>query len=296
MARTQEQQDAISLKREATARAKHAAERVAFSRRCVEELVAMPIHPLAYRNPLTGKERDALIHDIAVNGLREPCTYVEDADGVKRLVDGLNRQEAMKAIVANGGYNFPVERTSYGVTEVLKGGGESTDPDEYVPGSLEAFIRSKNLHRRHLTKEEYAAWALATVEAAGATVTVTVAEAVKVLASAGLDVSKSTVEKTHAKRKGKTPAPRKPREVVSDAIPGVLLDITTDTRFNQVYRAFRQQVCDFLDAGFDRAVIKSALSKLQFDFLDGVKFERELEAAGLKEAPSSLATQSFPSY
>jgi hypothetical protein len=90
------------------------------------------IHPAAEVFPMMPEdELQALSEDIKANGLREPYRFWQDG-ATKLLLDGRNRLEAM-------------ERAGL---EPNDGVQEHGDPV--------AFIISKNIRRRHLTKEQQA--------------------------------------------------------------------------------------------------------------------------------------------
>src|SRR5260370_25670169 len=89
-----------------------------------------PIHPLAALFPmLPDEDLNALAEDIAVNGLREPIRVWDD-----QVIDGQNRQEACNRAGVD-----PKYRDFEG------------DEDD-----IKAFIISKNVARRHLTKGQQA--------------------------------------------------------------------------------------------------------------------------------------------
>ncbi len=89
-----------------------------------------PIHPLAALFPmLPDEDLNALAGDIAVNGLREPIRVWDD-----QVIDGQNRQEACNRAGVD-----PKYRDFEG------------DEDD-----VKAFIISKNVARRHLTKGQQA--------------------------------------------------------------------------------------------------------------------------------------------
>jgi hypothetical protein len=90
------------------------------------------IHPAAEVFPMMPEdELQALSEDIKTNGLREPYRYWQDG-ATKLLLDGRNRLEAM-------------ERAGLEPSDGVR---EFGDPV--------AFIISKNIRRRHLTKEQQA--------------------------------------------------------------------------------------------------------------------------------------------
>ena len=91
----------------------------------------LPFHPVANLFPLIdGPEFDALVSDIAANGLHEPI-WLHSTDNA--IIDGRNRYRAcLAAGVA------PTFRRWHG------------------SGSLTQFVLSLNLHRRHLTSSQLA--------------------------------------------------------------------------------------------------------------------------------------------
>jgi len=87
------------------------------------------LHPLCTLFPrLSGTEFDALVDDIAANGLREPIVL---HDGM--IIDGGNRAAACYAAGVEPRYV------------------------EFAGGNLVAFVLSANLHRRHLSPGQAAA-------------------------------------------------------------------------------------------------------------------------------------------
>jgi hypothetical protein len=96
-----------------------------------------PVHPVADLFPLTdGAELEALAEDIKKNGLKDRITF--QYNGVDRdiLVDGRRRMTAME----RAGIKLLAEHKQH----------LNHDADAV------AFIVSKNLHRRHLSKEQQA--------------------------------------------------------------------------------------------------------------------------------------------
>ncbi len=91
----------------------------------------LPFHPVANLFPLIdGPQFDALVSDIAANGLLEPI-WLHSTDNA--IIDGRNRYRAcLAAGVA------PTFRRWHG------------------SGSLTQFVLSLNLHRRHLTSSQLA--------------------------------------------------------------------------------------------------------------------------------------------
>jgi hypothetical protein len=114
------------------------------------------VHPAADVFPMmSDEELAALGEDIKKNGLREPITL----EHTGLLCDGRNRLEAMERI----GLDLDNVRNQNGAK--LFGGpvghvnhlAKTTDPV--------AFIISKNIHRRHLTKQQQADLIVAAVKA-----------------------------------------------------------------------------------------------------------------------------------
>src|SRR5262245_20614701 len=110
-----------------------------------------PPHPCADVFPMmTDTELDDLARDIQQHGLREPVTVWHD--GARQyLLDGRNRLEALTRV--------GLEITPNHIRE-------------YAPSShvdLAAYVISKNIHRRHLTKEQHAILIWKALEAAGST-------------------------------------------------------------------------------------------------------------------------------
>ena len=95
----------------------------------------LPFHPVANLFPLIdGPEFDALVSDIAANGLHEPI-WLHSTDNT--IIDGRNRYRACLAA---------------GVTPTFR----RWDGN----GGLTQFVLSLNLHRRHLTSSQRAAVAV----------------------------------------------------------------------------------------------------------------------------------------
>jgi hypothetical protein len=89
----------------------------------------IPVHPEAERYPwLSDDELTVLAADIAANGQREPISLLPDG----RIVDGRNRWLACQIA------DVEPECVTVPLTE----------------GEIPAFVKSKNAHRRHLTREQ----------------------------------------------------------------------------------------------------------------------------------------------
>ena len=96
------------------------------------------VHPAADVFPMmSDDELAALGEDIKANGLRSPITVIDAPDGVRYLLDGRNRLEAM-------------ERAGLS-TKCL-----AWNPDEPEWEHAAAFVISANIRRRHLTKQQQA--------------------------------------------------------------------------------------------------------------------------------------------
>jgi site-specific DNA-methyltransferase (adenine-specific) len=90
----------------------------------------LPPHPIALRYPpMRSEEFQDLKADIAKHGQREPIVSYEG-----KILDGLHRCRACREL---------------GIEPILR---DWTEDD----GPPEAFVASKNLHRRHLTKDQRA--------------------------------------------------------------------------------------------------------------------------------------------
>jgi ParB-like chromosome segregation protein Spo0J len=103
----------------------------------------LPIHPAAELLPrMSDDELRELGVDIKSRGLQSPISIITGEDGVERLLDGINRLDAMEmagaAIVVDGDINRDVVHV-----EAVNG---NTDPYHYV--------LSANLLRRHLTADQ----------------------------------------------------------------------------------------------------------------------------------------------
>ena len=103
-------------------------------------IAGFPVHPYTNQYPLMrdidpeGFER--FVEDMKANGLTERIEIVGHKGGAKMIIEGRNRALALERL------------------------GIKIDPDKYMTekrfsteAGLRAYIDSKNLHRRHLTKE-----------------------------------------------------------------------------------------------------------------------------------------------
>jgi hypothetical protein len=96
------------------------------------EIKLLPFHPLADKFPrMEGKELNDLVGDIRWNGQRQPIDVYEG-----KIIDGITRALVCYRLGIEPKYN------------VIPAGAFSK------PGSLEAYIASQNIHRRHLTAEQ----------------------------------------------------------------------------------------------------------------------------------------------
>jgi hypothetical protein len=100
----------------------------------------LDVHPAAELFPLLSETDPAalkeLAEDIKQHGQREPASYIKDSDGNRVLLDGRNRLDALEML----GRKIDVNDSR--MFEQLS---SSID--------AQAFIISKNIHRRHLTAE-----------------------------------------------------------------------------------------------------------------------------------------------
>lgn len=184
-----------------------------------------PVHPAADLSPkMPVDELRKLGEDIKENGLKEPITvFRSDDDGdAKRvcILDGRNRHAAMELVgreIDAGWFKGAAER--------------------WVHNNPEAYVISKNIHRRHLTKEQQADLIVKVMSAS--TDFATSARSVRRDASGRVNgstknplkekvveeakkhgISKRTAEKAMAKAEGKVPAPRK--KIEPNLPPGVI--------------------------------------------------------------------------
>ena len=115
-----------------------------------EYIDGIPVHPYAAAYPMMSEgELQDLADDIKANGQHEPITLTtfdpELFDGWF-IIDGRNRYAACKI----AGVEPWIER-EFIITPVSGGRRIMVEPTEE---SVRAWIKSKNLHRRHLTPEQ----------------------------------------------------------------------------------------------------------------------------------------------
>lgn len=168
-----------------------------------------PVHPSADVFPMMNDdELNTLTDDIKARGLQSPITFYQDPYSKKDiLLDGRNRLEALdRAGIDVNTLSFTWRETRTHI-----------DPASYVI--------SKNIHRRHLTKEQRAELIVKTIEAAkndqatvarsfsptvgkrgGSTKDPVLEQSVTEAAKHG--ISKRTVKRARAKLQGKPPTPR----------------------------------------------------------------------------------------
>lgn len=124
------------------------------------------IHPAAELFPLLSSEDlDQLAEDIKKNGLQEPVSIIEDGvdhpRGKQIMLDGRNRLDAMElagfqVLDRQGRLHKKWRGAKFYVGFFQSGQGlynPSIDPF-YKHVEAEAFIVSKNIHRRHLTQDQ----------------------------------------------------------------------------------------------------------------------------------------------
>jgi ParB-like chromosome segregation protein Spo0J len=101
----------------------------------------LDVHPAAEMFPLLSEtDPDALkelAEDIRQHGQREPASYIKDSDGNRVLLDGRNRLDALEML----GRKIDINDSS-----MFEQRSRSIN--------AQAFIISKNIHRRHLTPEK----------------------------------------------------------------------------------------------------------------------------------------------
>ncbi|HMF96092.1 MAG TPA: hypothetical protein VKE96_17435 [Vicinamibacterales bacterium] len=181
------------------------------------------VHPCADVFPMiSDAELDALAEDIKKNGLRDKIVFWNHGKNPKKIVGTLAIESLARDYVLLDGRNrlAALERLGRSLTvshmELLE---HDVDPA--------AYVISKNIHRRHLTKEQQAEKIVQTIEAGkidratsarsfntttgkkgGSTKDPVLTAAVEEGKKHG--ISKRTVQNARAKLSGKTPAPRKP--------------------------------------------------------------------------------------
>jgi hypothetical protein len=105
------------------------------------------IHPAAEWFPLLPRdELEALAKDIKENYLREKVTVITEG-GRQLVIDGRNRLDAIEL----AGFNVVDPQTDRLLKSVCSDWPKGKDRD---PATVEAFIVSKNIHRRHLTADQ----------------------------------------------------------------------------------------------------------------------------------------------
>ena len=101
----------------------------------------LAVHPAAELFPLLSETDPAalkeLAEDIRQHGQREPASYIKDSGGNRVLLDGRNRLDALEML------GRKIDINDSRVFEQLS---SSID--------AQAFIISKNIHRRHLSAEQ----------------------------------------------------------------------------------------------------------------------------------------------
>jgi ParB-like nuclease domain len=101
----------------------------------------LKVHPAADLFPLLLETDPAalkeLAEDIRQHGQREPASYIKDSDGNRVLLDGRNRLDALEML----GRKIDINDSSMFEQRSLS-------------INAQAFIISKNIHRRHLTPEK----------------------------------------------------------------------------------------------------------------------------------------------
>jgi hypothetical protein len=173
------------------------------------------VHPSCDAFPmLDDAELEKLAADIKAPGLREPMTVTPE----RVLLDGRNRLAA-------------VERAGIEYSDlIVQGEPHNWNETVFLGDEAEqvAFIISKNIHRRHLTKQQQADLIVAAHKAEskprqvgevskGGRGKVDAAKAAMVEIGADLDISKRLIERAMAKADGKTPAPAKKKPDAADA-------------------------------------------------------------------------------
>jgi hypothetical protein len=167
------------------------------------------VHPAADVFPMmTDAELDRLGEDIKADGLRSQITFYSDG-GELFVLDGRNRLEAMERADCgpHPGEPNPSEGDLAGCRKT-----------HYVGDDPVSYVISKNIHRRHLTKQQQADLIVAAVKAGQkphqldevskggrGKVNPVKAKAVEIAEKAG--ISKPTVERSLTKAEGKKPKP-----------------------------------------------------------------------------------------
>jgi DNA-binding Lrp family transcriptional regulator len=108
----------------------------------------LQFHPLADLFPLMeGEDFDALVTDIAANGLREKIDLYQG-----KIVEGRNRYLALQRL----GIDPSAEPSKYFRKAIYAHtvGGEIDPHEQNNDDRVRAYVISKNIHRRHLTAEQ----------------------------------------------------------------------------------------------------------------------------------------------
>jgi hypothetical protein len=108
----------------------------------------LQFHPLADLFPLMeGEDFDALVADIAANGLREKIDLYQG-----KIVEGRNRYRALQRL----GINPSADQKQYfrKAIDAHTVGGEIAPHEQSNDDRVRAYVISKNIHRRHLTPEQ----------------------------------------------------------------------------------------------------------------------------------------------
>jgi len=200
-----------------------------------------PVHPCADVFPMmSDADIDALSKDIKANGLRDRIVFWNTGEHPKTIVGSFAIGDLNRDYVLLDGRNrlAALERLgkplTVGYMELLD---HAVDPM--------AYVISRNIRRRHLTKEQQAELIVKTIEAGQGTDRATVARSVKrgakghvigsakdptlekaVVEAKKHDISKRVVQKARAKLQGKTPAPRKPQTPIQTSIPNDVGDLS----------------------------------------------------------------------
>jgi hypothetical protein len=108
----------------------------------------LQFHPLADLFPLMeGEDFDALVADIAANGLREKIDLYQG-----KIVEGRNRYLALQRL----GIEPSADQKQYFRKAIYAHtvGGEIAPHEQSNDDRVRAYVISKNIHRRHLTAEQ----------------------------------------------------------------------------------------------------------------------------------------------
>src|SRR5207253_1860194 len=108
----------------------------------------LQFHPLADLFPLMeGEDFDALVADIAANGLREKIDLYQG-----KIVEGRNRYLALQRL----GIEPSADQKQYFRKAIYAHtvGGEIAPHEQSNDDRVRTYVISKNIHRRHLTAEQ----------------------------------------------------------------------------------------------------------------------------------------------